>query len=163
MDETLNDYECEIRYHPGKANVVADTLSRKERAKPIRVNAKRIELRTSLTKKLLEAQKQALLEANAQTEGLGRTVEQLMPGKDEILRLNDRIWVPIYGGLRELILEESHNSKYSVHPGGDKMYQDLKKNYWWMGMKKSIATHVAKCLTCAEVKAEHQRPSGLLQ
>ncbi|KAJ0805593.1 putative integrase zinc-binding domain-containing protein [Helianthus annuus] len=133
-----------ISYHPSKANVVADALSRKERVKPIRINAKSVELRTSLNEELLDAQKQALFEANASNEGLGGTVDQLAPGKDGILRFNDHIWVPIFGRLRDLILQEAHNSRYSVHPGGNKMYQHLKKNYWWMGMKKSIATYVAK-------------------
>ncbi|GKC78117.1 putative reverse transcriptase domain-containing protein [Tanacetum coccineum] len=60
-------------------------------------------------------------------------------------------------------MHESHKSKYSIHPGSDKMYQDLKKLYWWPNMKADIATYVSKCLTCAKVKAEHQKPSGLLQ
>ncbi|GKE36625.1 putative reverse transcriptase domain-containing protein, partial [Tanacetum coccineum] len=67
------------------------------------------------------------------------------------------------GGLRDLIMHESHKSKYSIHPGSDKMYQDLKLLYWWPNMKADIATYVSKCLTCAKVKAEHQKPSGLLQ
>ncbi|KAF5811168.1 putative nucleotidyltransferase, Ribonuclease H [Helianthus annuus] len=161
--ETLNDYDCEIRYHPGKANVVADALSRKERVKPIRINAKSIEIKNSLNERLLAAQKEAVLEANYPHEKLGVTEEQLSYGKDGILRLNGRIWVPVYGGLRGVILQEAHSSRYSVHPGADKMYQDLKANFWWIGLKKSIATYVAKCLTCAQVKAEHQKPSGLLQ
>ncbi|GJS43403.1 putative reverse transcriptase domain-containing protein [Tanacetum coccineum] len=60
-------------------------------------------------------------------------------------------------------MHESHTSKYSIHPGSDKMYQDLKKLYWWSNMKADIATYVSKCLTCAKMKAEHQKPSGLLQ
>nr|GFD31846.1 reverse transcriptase domain-containing protein [Tanacetum cinerariifolium] len=64
--------------------------------------------------------------------------------------------------LRTVIMHESHKSKYSIHPGSDKMYQDMKKLYWWPNMKADIATYVRKCLTCAKVKAEHQRPSGLL-
>ncbi|GKD40690.1 putative reverse transcriptase domain-containing protein [Tanacetum coccineum] len=60
-------------------------------------------------------------------------------------------------------MRESHNSKYSIHPGSDKMYQDLKPLYWWPNMKADIATYVSKCLTCAKVKAEHQKPSGLWQ
>ncbi|GJU11277.1 reverse transcriptase domain-containing protein [Tanacetum coccineum] len=71
--------------------------------------------------------------------------------------------LPRFGGLRDLIMHESHKSKYSIHPGSDKMYQDLKQLYWWPNMKADIATYVSKCLTCAKVKAEHQRPSGLLQ
>ncbi|GJT61317.1 putative reverse transcriptase domain-containing protein [Tanacetum coccineum] len=69
---------------------------------------------------------------------------------------------PYYGDLRTVIMHESHKSKYSIHPGSDKMYQDMKKLYWWPNMKADIATYVSKCLTCAKVKAEHQRPSGLL-
>ncbi|GJY02473.1 putative reverse transcriptase domain-containing protein [Tanacetum coccineum] len=60
-------------------------------------------------------------------------------------------------------MHESYKSKYSIHPGSDKMYQDLKLLYWWLYMKADIATYVSKCLTCAKIKAEHQKPSGLLQ
>nr|GEV83323.1 putative reverse transcriptase domain-containing protein [Tanacetum cinerariifolium] len=74
-----------------------------------------------------------------------------------------RIWLPKFGGLRHLIMHELHKSKYSIHPGSDKMYQYLKQLYWWPNMKADIATYVSKCLTCAKVKAEHQKPSGLLQ
>nr|GFB89145.1 putative reverse transcriptase domain-containing protein [Tanacetum cinerariifolium] len=77
--------------------------------------------------------------------------------------LRGRVWLPLFGGLRDLIMLESHKSKYSIHPGSDKMYHDLKKLYWWPNMKANIATYVRKCWTCAKVKAEHQRPSGLLQ
>ncbi|GKD64136.1 putative reverse transcriptase domain-containing protein [Tanacetum coccineum] len=75
----------------------------------------------------------------------------------------DRIWVPLKGEVRTLIIDEAYNSKYSVHPGADKMYYDLRDRYWWPGMKKDIAKYVSKCLTCLKVKAEHQRSSGLLQ
>ncbi|GJV10861.1 putative reverse transcriptase domain-containing protein [Tanacetum coccineum] len=67
-----------------------------------------------------------------------------------------------YGDLRALIMHESHKSKYSVHPGSDKMYQDMKKLYWWPNMKADIATYVSMCLTCLKVKVEHQKPSRLL-
>ncbi|GJU84141.1 putative reverse transcriptase domain-containing protein [Tanacetum coccineum] len=76
--------------------------------------------------------------------------------------LNGMSWLPCYGDLRTVIMHESHKSEYSIHPGSDKMYQDMKKLYWWPNMKANIATYVSKCLTCAKVKAEHQRPSGLL-
>ncbi|GJR42053.1 putative reverse transcriptase domain-containing protein [Tanacetum coccineum] len=105
----LSDYDCEIRYHPGKANVVADALSQKERIKPLRVRAL------------------------------------------------------LFKGLRDLIMHESHKSNYSIHSGSKKIYQDLKQLYWWPNMKAEIATYVSKCLACAKVKAEHQKPSGLLQ
>nr|GFA21085.1 putative reverse transcriptase domain-containing protein [Tanacetum cinerariifolium] len=74
-----------------------------------------------------------------------------------------RLWLPLFGGIRDMVMHESHKSKYSIHPGSDKMYQDLKKLYWWPNMKADITTFVSKCLTCAKVKAEHQKPSGLLQ
>ena len=77
--------------------------------------------------------------------------------------MGNRIWVPLVGDLRDKIMNEAHKAKYTMHPGSDKMYQNLKSNYWWNGMKKDIASHVAKCLTCLKVKAEHQKPSGLLQ
>ncbi|GJV68641.1 putative reverse transcriptase domain-containing protein [Tanacetum coccineum] len=89
-------------------------------------------------------------------------IKKLEPRADGTLCLNGRNWIPCRGNLRELIMHESHKSKYSVHPGSDKMYQDLKKLYWWPNMKAGIATYVSKCLTCAKVKAECQKPSGLL-
>nr|GEV82403.1 reverse transcriptase domain-containing protein [Tanacetum cinerariifolium] len=88
--------------------------------------------------------------------------EKLEPRNDGTLCLNNRSWLPCYGDLRALIMHESHKSKYSVHPGSDKMYQDLKQLYWWPNMKADIATYVSKCQTCLRVKAEHQKPSVLL-
>nr|GEX73951.1 reverse transcriptase domain-containing protein [Tanacetum cinerariifolium] len=88
--------------------------------------------------------------------------KKLKPRADGTLCLNGGSWLPCYGDLRTVIMRESHKSKYSIHSGSDKMYQDIKKLYWWPNMKADIATYVSKCLTCAKVKAEHQRPSGLL-
>ncbi|GKA60013.1 putative reverse transcriptase domain-containing protein [Tanacetum coccineum] len=76
--------------------------------------------------------------------------------------IKNRSWLPLFGNLRDLIMHESHKSKYSIHSGSDKMYQDLKKLYWWPNMKAIIAEYVGKCLTCSRVKAECQKPSGLL-
>ncbi|GJX46000.1 putative reverse transcriptase domain-containing protein [Tanacetum coccineum] len=88
--------------------------------------------------------------------------EKLEPRADGTICFNGRSWLPCYGDLRTVIMHESHKSKYSIHPGSDKMYQDMKKLYWWPNMKADIATYVSKCLTYAKVKAEHQMPSGLL-
>ncbi|GJU62864.1 putative reverse transcriptase domain-containing protein [Tanacetum coccineum] len=88
--------------------------------------------------------------------------ERLEPRADGTLCLHSRSWIPCYGDLRSVIMHESHKSKYSIHLGSEKMYQDVKKLYWWPNIKADIATYVSKCLTCARVKAEHQRPSGLL-
>nr|GEU37982.1 putative reverse transcriptase domain-containing protein [Tanacetum cinerariifolium] len=88
--------------------------------------------------------------------------ENLEPQADGTLCLNGRSWLPCYGNLRTVIIHESHKSKYSIHSGSNKMYQDMKRLYWWPNMKADIATYVSKCLTCAKVKAEHQMPSGFL-
>ncbi|GKA04055.1 putative reverse transcriptase domain-containing protein [Tanacetum coccineum] len=113
----------------------------------------------------------ALPEGNPNAEGKGDAEakdpekprkEKLEPRVDGTSCLNNRSWLSRYGDLRTLIMHESHKSKYSVHPGSDKMYQDMKQLYWWPNMKADIATYVSKCLTCLRVKAEHQKPSGLL-
>ncbi|GJX21852.1 reverse transcriptase domain-containing protein [Tanacetum coccineum] len=160
--ELLSDYDCELRYHPGKANVVADALSRKSRPKPLRVRALVMTIGLNLPVQILNAQVEARKEENYGTEDLCGMIKNLEPRADGTLCLKNRSWIPCFGNLRALIMHESHKSKYSIHPGSDKMYQDLKKLYWWPNMKAEIATYVSKCMTCAKVKAEYQKPSGLL-
>ncbi|GJZ54392.1 putative reverse transcriptase domain-containing protein [Tanacetum coccineum] len=133
--ELFSDYECEIRYHPGKANVVADALTQSEAFKQENILAERL-------------------------HGLDQQMERKEDGS---LYFMDRIWVSFVGDVRMVIMDEAYKTRYSVHPGADKMYHDLRDMYWWQGMKRDIAIYVSKCLTCAKVKAEHQRPSGLLQ
>ncbi|XP_070042334.1 uncharacterized protein [Nicotiana tomentosiformis] len=84
-------------------------------------------------------------------------------GDDGVMWIQSRICVPNVDGLREFILEEAHSSRYSIHPGAAKMYQDLRQHYWRRRMKEDIVGFVAKCLNCHQVKCEHQRPGGLLQ
>ncbi|GJY35524.1 putative reverse transcriptase domain-containing protein [Tanacetum coccineum] len=138
--ELLIDYDYEIRYHPRKANVVADALSRKERIKPLRVRASVMTIGLNLPKQILEAQVEVQKPENIKNEDVGDMIrkdipkEKLKPCADGALCLNGR----------------------------NKMYQDMKKLYWWPNMKADIATYVSKYLTCAKVKAKHQRPSGLL-
>ncbi|GJU05375.1 putative reverse transcriptase domain-containing protein [Tanacetum coccineum] len=127
--ELLSDYDCEIRYHPGKANVVADALSRKERIKPIGVRALVMMIGLNLPVQILDAQVEARKEENYGTEDLCGMIKKLEQCNDGTLCLNGR---------------------------------NLKKLYWWPNMKAEIATYVNKCLTCAKVKAECQKPSGLL-
>ncbi|KAI3715416.1 hypothetical protein L6452_22398 [Arctium lappa] len=161
--ELLNDYECEIKYHPGKANVVADALSRKERVKPIRTRALGMLVQSSIKTQVREAQEKALKTENLSCEALHNLEKEFESRSDGVRYFKNKVWIPKVDDLRTIILEEAHKSKYSVHPGADKMYKGLKECYWWPGMKKDIAEFVSKCLTCAKVKAEHQKPSGLLQ
>ncbi|GJS83237.1 putative reverse transcriptase domain-containing protein [Tanacetum coccineum] len=111
--ELLADYDCEIRYHLGKANVIANALNQKERIKPLRAENLR---------------------------GMDKSFE-IRP--DGTRCIKNRSWLPLFGNLRDLIMHESHKSKYSIHPGSDKMYQDLKKLYWWPNMKAIIADYHA--------------------
>ncbi|GJQ96537.1 putative reverse transcriptase domain-containing protein, partial [Tanacetum coccineum] len=164
--ELLRYYNCRvtlpIKPPPRKANVVADALSRKNRPKPLRVRALVMTIGLNLPARILNAQVEARKEENYGTEDLLGMIKKLEPRADGTMCLKNRSWIPCFGNLRALIMHESHKSKYSIHPGSDKMYQDLKKLYWWPNMKAEIATYVSKCMTCAKVKAEYQKPSGLL-
>ncbi|GJX06454.1 putative reverse transcriptase domain-containing protein [Tanacetum coccineum] len=123
-------------------------------------------------KQILNAQIKARKLENLEAKDVGGMIrkgkldhpkqERLEPRADRILCLRNKSWLPCFYDLRTLIMHESHKSKYSIHPGSDKMYQVMKKLYWWPNMKADIATYISKCLTCLKVKAEHQKPSGLL-
>ncbi|GJV95469.1 putative reverse transcriptase domain-containing protein [Tanacetum coccineum] len=116
----------------------------------------------NLPSQVLKAQTEALKEENIKAENLRGMDKAFEIRPDGTRCIKNRSWLPLFGNLRDLIMHESHKSKYSIHPGSNKMYQDLKKLYWWPNMKAIIAEYVGKCLTCSRVKAKCQKPSGLL-
>nr|GEY59047.1 reverse transcriptase domain-containing protein [Tanacetum cinerariifolium] len=133
--ELLSDYDCEIRYHPGKANVVADALSRKEQ-EPLRTEARKQE-------NIKNEDVGGMLVENSKNPEAIRE-QKLEPCADGTQCLNGRSWLPCYSNLRMVIMYESHKSKYSIHPGSDKIYQDMKKLCWWPNMNADIATYLPK-------------------
>ncbi|GKF02402.1 putative reverse transcriptase domain-containing protein, partial [Tanacetum coccineum] len=169
----MSDYDCEIRYHPGNANVVANALSRKEREPPLRVRALVMTIGLDLPKQILKAQTKARKPENIKSEDVGGMLvenskdpeklrtEKLEPRTDGTLCLNGRSWLPCYDDLRTVIMHESHKSKYSIHLGSDKMYQDMKKLHWWPNMEANIATYVRKCLTCVKVIVDRLTKSAI--
>ena len=96
-------------------------------------------------------------------QGFLTSVEKVAKGEDGVIRYEGRLCVPFNEELKTEILSEAHHSRYTIHPRVMKMFQDMKRVYWWPGMKRDVPTFVAKCLTCQQVKSEYQRPGGQLQ
>ncbi|KAA3487647.1 integrase [Gossypium australe] len=172
--ELLKNYDCSIEYHPRKANVVADALSRKV-VSDLRVMFARLslfeggsllaELQVKPTWSSQIKEKQMLdesLSSRFQQVEKGETMDFEL-NSEGVLCFRGRFCVPRDFELRQLILREAHSSPYTMHPGGNKLYRDLCKLYWWPGLKREVTDFVNKCLTCQQVKAEHQLPSRLLQ
>jgi hypothetical protein len=183
--ELIKDYELEIHYHPGKANVVADVLSRKTLCHCLTMETSDIMLCQEMENlnlgmiqhgtlnqlKLESVLLQRIIDAQKDNEGMKHIHEKIEAGKAKCFRkddqgivwFNNRIVVPKDEEIRQQILDEAHLSCYSIHPGSTKMYQDLKQHYWWIKMKIEIARYVAKCDTCRHVKAIHMKTVGPLQ
>ncbi|WVZ58590.1 hypothetical protein U9M48_008848 [Paspalum notatum var. saurae] len=183
--ELIKDYDLEIHYHPGKANVVADALSRKSHVNmavvfqmPFELCAKFESLNLGFvhhtTVATFEAEptlEQEIRNHQKTDEKIQEIREQIKLGRAPHFREDERgtVWyknricVPDVDSIKKLILSETHDTTYSIHPGSTKMYHDLKERFWWYGMKRAVAEYVAACDTCQRVKAEYQRPAGLLQ
>ncbi|WMV08301.1 hypothetical protein MTR67_001686 [Solanum verrucosum] len=183
--EVFKDYDCMIDYHPCKANVVGDALSRKSVASislstlPLLLELRAMNVCFTLDSNgsvianlqvnliLLEQVK----EAQKIDEKLVKLTKEVQNGEkldftfteDGVLFYQNRLCVPNDDNLRGIFFNEAHTSPYAMHPGGTKIYQTIKKHYWWNGMKREIAEFISKCLVCQQVKAEHQVPVGLLQ
>ena len=181
--ELIKDYDLEIHYHPGKANLVADALSRRSYVNKITGHCFPKELSrefdkmslgfmTSITEMTVEPTlEQEIRKGQLGDEKIKEIVKNVALGKAPGFRVDEqgtlshgkRICVPDIAQIKDSILREAHDSAYSIHPGSTKMYQDIKERFWWYGLKRDVATHVALCDTCQRVKAEHQRPAGLPQ
>nr|GFB55855.1 retrotransposon protein, putative, Ty3-gypsy subclass [Tanacetum cinerariifolium] len=182
--ELLKDYDTNIQYHPGKANVVADALSRKSGMiagikveEEIIRDMERLDIKLyvheqhgywaslrvepDLISRIKEAQKEDS-EIWTSVENLDEQTEFRLD-EDDVLWQGTRLCVPNDATLREALLTEAHSSPFSVHPGSTKMYHNLKQLFWWSGIKRDVATFVSRCLICQQAKIEHQRASGLLQ
>jgi hypothetical protein len=166
--ELIEDYDLGINYHSGKANVVADPLSRKSHVNHLVVKSVPSELCDEFPKLKIVANTevvemevgsslhQEIRRGQVEDENIQEIKRNIKEEKSSgfseddqgVLRYKGRICVPNVKKLKDKILHEAHESAYSIHPGGNKMYHDLKATYWWYGMKRDVAEYVALCDTC---------------
>uniref|UniRef100_A0A6N2LEE9 Reverse transcriptase domain-containing protein n=1 Tax=Salix viminalis TaxID=40686 RepID=A0A6N2LEE9_SALVM len=173
--ELIKDYDCTIEYHPRKANVVADALRKERQLAELKMMGANLDINVGggLVAQLLvqPTYREQILQAQFQDEvgsKIRRNVEagvemKFRVANDGSLMMGQRLYVPNDETIKRMVLQEAHESKFSIHPGSTKMYRDLKLFYWWPNMKREIAEYVSKCGICQQVKVEHQRPAGPLQ
>jgi hypothetical protein len=177
--ELIKDYEVEVHYHPGKANVIADALIRKAHCNYLpaislteKESSTRVLPNLSLFNLTLTPTLRAeIIAAQKDDEGMGHI--KMLEGDPKVacfredaqgtLWFKERLVVPKRETLKKKILDEAHASRYSIHPGSTKMYHDLRQQFWWTRMKREIARYVSECDTCRKVKADYMKPGGLLQ
>ena len=185
MAEIDQDYNCSINYHLGKANVVADALSWKSSVSALQIISKSIlldlqKLQIEIVQKRETTRLLALVVQPTLMEriGQGQIVDEFLKEKkdqiqkrrttdfyisdDESLRNRGRLYVLESERIKKDILTEEHSTPNLAHPGSTKMHRYLKKHYQWHNIKKNIVEFIAQCLTCQQVKAEHQTPANLL-
>jgi hypothetical protein len=169
--ELIKDYNLEVYYHPRKANVVADALSRRSQVpdeEPLPLSHSAVLAHIALVSELLE---QIIAEQRYDDLEIPHIQKLMAEGrgphfsidKQGVMRYKNRVVVPGNEGLRRKILDEAHQSKLSIHPGSNKMYHDLHQWYWWSNMKQDITRYIAECDICGRVKADHLRRPGFLQ
>jgi hypothetical protein len=177
----IKDYELEVHYHLGKANVVAGALSRKAHCNYLPVvyltreeSSTRVLPDLSLFNMILmPTLRDEIIVSQKNDEGMNHIKRRIQEGDLKVacfredaegtLWFNERLVVLKRGAPKKKILDEAHMSRYSIHLGKNKMYHDLRQQFWWTRMKREATRYVSECDTCRKVKADYMKPGGILQ